>query len=257
MATGLARGARDRGRRIAFGDGDSIKWHPHAREVFRNNPNVAPPGDEGASDLEWIAHYAGRRLYNAIEQPKDRWLWNMDFRPTPGEMFFDAEEVAFGEKHGSGFIVIEPNLPYFKSIAINKQWAPQKYEKIAYNLFRDGRDVRQFVYPGIRNRLRVARHVKTPSFRHALAVLARAALYIGPEGGMHHGAAAVGVPAVVIFGGCCSPQVTGYPNHTNLTGGAEACGMKVRCRHCRDAMERISVGEVWNAAMAHLGAQAA
>jgi ADP-heptose:LPS heptosyltransferase len=79
--------------------------------------------------------------------------------------------------------------------------------------------------------------------------LARAKLYIGAEGGLHHAAAALGVPAVVLFGGFIPPLVTGYETHINLTGGAqEACGSLKPCDHCRKAMDAISVEEVAAAA---------
>jgi hypothetical protein len=44
------------------------------------------------------------------------------------------------------------------------------------------------------------------------------------EGGMHHAAAAVGVPAVVLFGGFIPPEIMGYKGQISLTGGATACG---------------------------------
>jgi ADP-heptose:LPS heptosyltransferase len=97
-----------------------------------------------------------------------------------------------------------------------------------------------------------ARQLKTPSFRHAMAALSRAALYIGPEGGLHHASGAVGIPAVVIFGGFIPPAVTGYATHTNLTGGAEACGSLHACEHCREAMNAISVPDVMDAANGYL-----
>jgi hypothetical protein len=69
---------------------------------------------------------------------------------------------------------------------------------------------------------------------------------------MHHGAAAMGVPGVVLFGGFIPPQVTGYLMHANLTGGAEACGSLNPCPHCAAAMQAISVDEVLHHAMTWL-----
>jgi hypothetical protein len=70
---------------------------------------------------------------------------------------------------------------------------------------------------------------------------------------MHHGAAAMNIPAVVLFGGFVPPAVTGYDSHTNLTGGAEfACGSFRYCEHCIAAMKAISVDEVVTAALEHL-----
>jgi hypothetical protein len=67
----------------------------------------------------------------------------------------------------------------------------------------------------------LARQIKTKGFRHALAVPQNASLYIGPEGGLHHAVASVGVAAVVLFGDFIPPAVTGYSHHANLTGGGD------------------------------------
>jgi hypothetical protein len=53
MATGLARGAAKRGKKIAFGDGRKIIWDKNSEPVFRNNSNVARLG-KGRSNIEWI-----------------------------------------------------------------------------------------------------------------------------------------------------------------------------------------------------------
>lgn len=258
LATGLARGARDRGKRIAFGDGEKIIFSPWSEQVFRYNPNVAHPGDEADSDIEWIAHHKGHRLYNSVSADRTRWVWNMGFRPVAGELFFNEEELQFAEEAGSGFIVIEPNVPWHKSVALNKDWGALKYKAVASELSAAGRDVMQFSYPTARVVCASARQFKAPTFRHALAVMARAALYIGPEGGLHHGVAAVGIPAVVLFGGFIPPEVTGYPTHANLTGGSSACGHLSKCSHCKTAMNAISVDKVLHVARRYLNpAQAA
>lgn len=245
LATGMARGARARGKRIAFGDGRKIIWDHLSEQIFRGNPNIAAPGSEGAGDLEWIPFYRGNRLYN--RQAGDRWEWNLDFHAIPGEVRFDEQEAAFARHFGSGFVVIEPNVPEFKTVAPNKQWPVERYREVALRIMAAGRRVVQFDHGGA-VKIAGARLVKTPTFRHAMAVLAGAALYIGPEGGLHHAAAAVGIPSVVIFGGFIPPSVTGYATHTNLTGGADACGSLKACEHCREAMNAISVADVLGAA---------
>ena len=75
VGTGLARGAFARGKQIAFGDGRSINWGPWCAEMFANNPNIAAPGSEGKTNLEWIYHCKGHRLYNKLQN--DRWIWNL------------------------------------------------------------------------------------------------------------------------------------------------------------------------------------
>lgn len=241
MATGVARGAASRGKRVALGDGQKILWDQHSHHVFLHNPNLAPPGSEGAGDLEWVAHYKGHRLYN--KQIAGRWLWNTDFSVTPGEIFLTGQEVAIGRRTGRGFIVIEPNVPRWKSVAANKDWGLARYQALADVLIRNGHRLVQFMY-GNEPSLRGVFQLKTRSFRDAAATLGNAWLYVGPEGGLHHAAAAVGLRAVVLFGGFIPPSVTGYVTHVNLTGGADACGSLNKCVHCHDAMLAISVEEV-------------
>lgn len=248
MATGMACGAHARGKRIAFGDGKRIIWGPWSKEIFRGNPNIANPGDEREGDIEWLGYYKGSRIYNRLDPSGKRWIWNYEFRAKPGEVFFSGQERdAALMAGGSDFILIEPNLPRQKSVAANKDWGLQKYQAVADALMLRGFDVVQTGYG--RDRLQGVRVVATPSFRQALAVMSRAALYIGPEGGLHHGAAAVSIPAVVVFGGFVPPQITGYDTHANLTGGAEACGSLVPCRHCESALERITIDEVVESAI--------
>lgn len=242
MASGMARGAKARGKRIAFGNGQRIIWGPWSEEVFRNNPNVAPPGSEGADDLEWIAHYKGDRAYN--KSGGAGWVWNMDFRPTPGEVFFDEEEKAYAASFRPGFVVIEPNAP-LKRLAPNKQWPTDRFQDVANRLLADGYKISQPTHKNTRFTIAGASLVNTPSYRHALALISRAALYIGPEGGLHHGAAAVGVRAVVIFGGFIPVSVTGYPTHMNLAAGEPACGSTRPCKHCKEALNAITADMVY------------
>lgn len=250
MATGMARGAKARGKRIAFGDGNRILWDKKSEEIFRDNPNIARPGSERDPDLEWVAYHKGHRLYN--RQEGQRWIWNLAFRPQPGEVFLNGRERANGRRYGRGFVLIEPNVEAWKSAAPNKDWGFENYQAVAAALRRDGLRVAQFRHPSNPRQLEGVEKLSSASFRDAMAILSNARLYLGPEGGLHHAAAAVGIPAVVLFGGFIPPSVTGYPGHTNLTGGAQACGSIQPCQHCKDAMRAISVDEVLAAARAQL-----
>ncbi|RWC25904.1 glycosyltransferase family 9 protein [Mesorhizobium sp.] len=250
MASGLARGAAARGKRIALGDGRRIVWEKTSFDIFRGNPNVAPPGSEGAPDLEWLAYYKGHRLYN--RRVGDRWVWNLSFRAKPGEIFFDAAETAAGMRHGESFVVVEPQSAQWKTVAPNKDWGVANFQAVADRLRGLGLRVVQFRSEQSPVALRNVEQLATTSFRDALAILARASLYIGAEGGLHHGAAAVGIPAVVLFGGFIPPAVTGYSTHTNLTGGAQACGSLKPCKHCRAALAGITIDDVFNAALRQL-----
>lgn len=247
MATGLAKGAKARGKRIAFGDGSNIIWDQHSEQIFRGNPNIALPGNEQDNDLDWIHFYKGNRIYNRHDYARERWIWNYDFKAIPGEVFLTEKELSWASKFGKDFVLIEPHVPSYKGCATNKTWPFNRYSNVVQMLKARGHNVRQFSHAG--EMLPGVGAIQAPTFRHALAVMAQAVLYIGPEGGLHHGAAAVGTPAVVIFGGFIPPQVTGYDSHTNLTGGAEhACGSLMPCDHCKETMLNIPSKEVYRAA---------
>ena len=93
----------------------------------------------------------------------------------------------------------------------------------------------------------------------ACAILEHAALYIGNEGGLHHAPAALGVPAVVIFGGYITPWNTGYDGHINLYADhpLSPCGERLPCDHCRVCMASIKPAAVAEAALSLLGAESA
>lgn len=246
MGAGLARGAAARGKRIAFGDGRRIIWGGRCKEIYRNNPNVAPPGSEGAPDLEWIRYHVGSRQY--VRSQGGRFVFNPDFAAPRGEFFFDPAEEAEAERAtegARGFVLVDAYLPP-KPVAANKRW--HGWPAVAGHLLSLGLDVRQFRRPDGGGMLAGVRGIETRSFRAAAAVLARAGLYIGPEGGLHHASAAVNIPAVVLFGGFIGPQTTGYEGHVNFFTGQEACGSLRACGHCREAMRSITPPAVIEAA---------
>jgi ADP-heptose:LPS heptosyltransferase len=246
MGSGMARGAKARGKRIAFGNGTSIIWGQQAYEIFLRNPNVAKPGEEYAGDLQWIAHYRGHRLYHESMHGCAR--FNPDFRPTPGQIFFADYELELVQKTDPGFILIEPHV---KEMSPNKQWPIERWQHLVHALKQAGHDVAQLRY-GRGETLCGARPIKTHNFREALAVLSRAALIVTAEGGLHHGAACFGIPAVVIFGGHTHPRTTGYDGHVNLFVGNEPCGMgsfRTICNHCSMAMQAIGVDLVLRSAL--------
>jgi len=243
LATSFAKGAAARGKRIAFGDKRKIIWDHNSEQIFKGNPNIAAPGTEHAADIEWVEFYRGKRGYNSLNKSRTRWLWNYQFVPAPGEIYFSAFEIQFAKAVGEGFVLIEPNVPWHKSVAVNKDWDLARYQAVADRLRWNGHDVVQFSHG--RDRLKDVRTIVTPTFRHAMAALSKAKAAVLPEGGLHHAAAALNVPAVVLFGGFIPPAVTGYAMHVNLTGGVdEACGSLSECHHCRKALDRITVDEV-------------
>ena len=242
MGSGLARGAASRGKRIAFGDGNRIIWHKNAHAILAGNPNVAEPGSEGASDLQWVTHYPGARAYARMVQRV--WKFEPEFRAAPGEVTLSDDERRFADMVRRGFVLIEPNV---KRVAPNKQWPRERYQAVADHLKARGHRVLQFDTGEFR--LEGINYLTAPTFRDAMALIERAALYIGPEGGLHHSAAAMATQAVVIFGGFNSPELFGYAGHTSIfSGDGLGCGRQDPCKHCRHCMGMISADQVIAAA---------
>ncbi len=253
MATGMARASRS-GKRIAFGvpERSMICWDSNAEKIFKNNPRVARPNESG--DFEWIRYYKGHRIYNDHDRASNKWVWNKSFRAQPGEIYLDRLEVAWTSEEivdrvGTSYAIVEPNVPTWKPVASNKQWPVSRYQEVTDFLRLQGIPVVQLAH-GEKHVLKGVHLVRCPSFRHAIAALIAAQVVVGPEGGLHHAAAARllsadGVlikeytRAVVIFGGFIPPSVTGYDFHDNVAGSAVACGSLAKCDHCRDAMASI------------------
>lgn len=209
-------------------------------EIFDGNPDISRT--EGLP----LQNRPGHRPYHlgAVRtQYGTKVIFNPAFRVAPGALY-GVSPVAH-EK-----VVIEPNYkPDF--IGINKDWGWEKYEAVVAKMGADC--FVQLGPPGVR-RLEGVEYVETPTFRDALNHLAGSRGYLGPEGGLHHAAGALALPAVVIFGGHTPPTVTGYgwSNHHNLASEDAGCGHMFPCGHCRQAMESITVESVLKALAASL-----
>ncbi len=218
--------------------------------VFLNNPHMAPTDQvraalagAGRDRFQWLDENAGRR-YRAFETI-DRRFWTA-VGPTRGDLFLTAAERAWAANavrqaglHNQAFTVIEPHLK--PRACPNKDWGFDRYQEVVE--LASPHSFVQLIQRG-QKPLRSCAWIKTPDFRHAAAVLQLAAAAVLPEGGLHHAAAALGVRAVVIFGGYISPVQTGYPEHVNLFTGGEPCGWRKPCAHCRAAMDAIAPEQV-------------
>lgn len=202
------------------------QWH----EVFENNPRISR---DITRHTQRLLNASGHRPYIAAKGPK-AWAW----RPwdiAPGELYFTQAERDFAAAH-AGRVLIEPHT---KVEGSNKAWPWERWQQLVDR----GGDFVQVGAPGARA-LRGVTFVETASFRLACAVLAQSRAFVGPEGGLHHAAAAVGVPAVVLFSEFIGVDITGYPMHRNLRHAGAACGSRIPCVGCRSAMARITVDEV-------------
>lgn len=234
IVSGLARRAqRHDARPVRVVDARGCtRWNA----IWEGNPRFAAPGDGTKAQL--LSCAPGRRPYIARETAQ-RWVWR-DWVCPVGEIALGAAERRAGRR-ARGWVVVEPQLK--AQASPNKDWGRRRWAALVAALREDGHPVGQLGPPGT-PLLPGAALIETRDFRAACAALAHAHLAVLPEGGLHHAAAALGTPAIVLFGGYISPRQTGYAHQLNLVGSDAPCGMRRPCEHCRRAMARIGVDQV-------------
>jgi len=253
MATGEVRELRKNNPNLKFviGDGNRSYWN----EVFNYNPYIIRGSEVNShKEIIWIKNYEGNRPYRNYDKhlPKDNYNWKEKFTPKKGEFFFSEKEISFAKQVISNvkkkigqkkIIFIEPHIK--KRLGYeNRDWGFDKWKKVVSEL--------NYYYEfiqitfGTREPIKGCINVSGLNFRSSAAILSMCDLFVGPEGGMHHAAAATDRKAVVIFGGHISPQITGYNFHTNLyvKHSMSPCGNKFICKHCQECLKEITTEEV-------------
>lgn len=235
MASGEAKKAhQETGRKIKIGDKRTLF---HEAEIFANNPYMCNSIHE---DGIWIQNYVGHRPY-ILGVKNSKLIFNKDYKPIAGELFFSKKELEWADEHApkGDFIIIEPNVKKDYKHTVNKAW--HYWEDLVKHDY-------PFYQMGYKLDNVITNHVVTENFRKALLILSKAKLFIGTDGGLHHAAAALNVPAIVIWTGFSSPEVLGYDNHVNIWDGGEPCGTCGGvCPHCIKISRAITVERVLNA----------
>lgn len=196
-----------------------------------NGPRCRPYIDYAAMEEDWRKVHPERPFSTKLRDARLPWRYTA-WRAMPGEL-------SWPRGRPNGLIVVEPHLK--PGASPNKDWGWRRWQ----SLVRSRRwPWAQLGPPGTRLLAGVT-HVPTKSFQEACRVLSGAVAAVLPEGGLHHAAAALGVPAVVIFGGYASPANTGYEGQVNLYRAAGSpCGQRVPCGHCAEAMAAIAPEQV-------------
>jgi len=233
MASGDAKEANERtGKKVKLGDGVRMSWDG---QVFANNPRMASNSD---TDVVWVKNYQGHRPY--LKGTKNgHMLFNDDYKPRVGEIYFNQLEKKNIDKIDKDYIVVEPNVKRVYAHTVNKAWHGWE-ELFKHDL--------PWLQLGDVTVKRYTKWKETATFREALQVLSKAKLFIGTDGGLHHAAAALGIPSVVIWTGFTSPRHLGYDTHRNIHDGSEPCGTYDSvCQHCLLKSKAINVEQVLDA----------
>jgi hypothetical protein len=245
MASGEARALKRAYARakIVVGDGQREFWS----ELFDGNSNLTRLADvRSGDDVVWLRNYFGCRPYldYALSEANCRQVFK-PYRAIAGDIISSETELARADvllserpRRDLPLVSIEPNVEF----GPNKDWGFSRWQAVVDRL----RDRVTFVQPSYGKPLLAGVHAIPSTFRCYCAVLTRCALHVGPEGGLHHAAAALRRPAVVVFGGRIHPRVTGYAGHASLYVDAPGspCGMVAPCEHCQRCLESISVHTV-------------
>lgn len=204
----------------------SPRWH----EIWENNPHIVRRSDVRNQRL---LNSGGARPY-ILHKTSTNWIWRR-WDIEPGEIYLSESEKHFAV-HSRGRIVIEPHT---KVPGGNKSWPWDRWQSVV------DRFPHKFIQVGpVGTRwLRGVDRIHT-TFRQACAVMAASKAYVGPEGAGHHAAAALGIPAVVLWSEFIDPTVTGYTSQRNIRHANGTCGSRIPCASCRASMAAITVDEV-------------
>lgn len=239
MVTGEARRRQEAGdpRPVAVLDRHGT---PRRHPLWAGNPRIATPEAVARGvPVQTIVNGPGCRPYIDYGRTTATCWAYTDWRATPGELY-DIER-----RKPQDYVIVEPHIK--AKASPNKDWGWERWQALIGRL---DLDWVQLGPPSTRL-LDGVRHIETATFLAACRALTGARAAVLPEGGPHHAAAALGVPAVVIFGAMTSPANTGYDRHVNLVEPADGvpagrslseggpCGMRVPCGHCARAMASI------------------
>ena len=127
---------------------------------------------------------------------------------------------------------------------LNRQWPSENFQAVVDTL----RNEFDFVQIGAADDplLEGVIDRRGLAFRPTAAILARSLAFMGQEGFLAHLARAVECRSVVVFGGFCRPEQTGYVSNENLYSAVECapCWTANQCDHERKCMTMIKPDQV-------------
>jgi ADP-heptose:LPS heptosyltransferase len=209
------------------------------------NEMAARPSDDAHpfGPHSWIGGSHGIELFDQLKKPtawrSGYWVY-LPHKIERGEIYFSEKELEEAEAVRRRFgacIIVNHHIKH--TVRAGKDWGRARYDELVTILGKHHRILQlgprdTSVLPGVT-------FVRTDTFRQACAILSRSAVYVGTEGGMHHAAGALGVPAVVLFG-TCVPRTLGYDGQIifSVDDPHTPCGHRNVCRTCIQKMALIS-----------------
>ena len=248
-------------RQIVIGEAKSNNAYHSI--IYDNNPNISDCRNLKKNiPIQIIDYHPYNRPYiDYINSTNTKYIWRK-YKPQPGEIYFSKKEkkdakniinkaIEFwnniNKKNYKKIIFLETSSTkiHDRQFSIkhqNKDWGNDNWKKLVDIISKD-----YLVIQSVHKESKKNIGVFSPEyldFRLACAVLNEADLYIGPEGGFGHVAAALNKKAVLYFGGWITPEAIGYDFHENIyyDHKLSPCGeYKKLCSHCEEARKAISV----------------
>lgn len=199
---------------------------PRHHMIWENNPAWIEKGGKKIIDG------GGARPY--VKFRGRQGIFNLDYQARAGRIYFD--DTHYNHDIDAPYAVIAPHLK--TGASPNKSYGFKRWAEVIRDfpipVYQLGAAPYEKVLPG-------ARFCHTSNLYDALAIISGAAVVMCNEGGTHHMAASMGVPAVVYFGGFIPPSVTGYAFHYNIAIENEHgyCGKWEHCEECHKIKKQI------------------
>lgn len=229
------------GQRVCIVDKEG---NARTHDIWQHNPEIARIYKEGKI-LNPLAFNSSCRPYIQYDKiTPEQWVWNTDYSVKPGKIVLgpgEHNEIQRLYKNKlDHYIIIDPHVKGVNQI--NKSWGFAKYQDLVF--LNPNLPWVQFQYNNL-PMLKGVNFIQTHSVRALVTYTSYAKAIVCNEGGLHHVAAALGIPGVVIFGGFIPSAITGYSIHTNIGNDEDHyCGRIPICAQCRIIMQGISVEQV-------------
>ena len=238
--------------------------------IYLNNPNITPIDKvDRSKPIHFINYHNRNRPYIDYQNSNNNnWKWNMNFSPTPGKLYLSQDEKSkaikilseakehWKKNNNSAYKAViffeststKIDHNFFYNKMKNKDWGEANWKKLILKL--------KDKYLIIQSKHKKSKRYKGAyyssidfNFREACSIINESDLFLGPEGGFGHVAAALGKKAVLYFGGWIHPKVTGYDFHENIyfDHPTSPCGaVGYICEHCEEARRSINADYLYD-----------
>ena len=275
MITAFARKLKETypDRQIVIGNKDLKKAYDS--DIFLNNPYITHSANiDKTKPIHLINYHNFNRPYIDYKNSSTNIVWNRNFSPVPGEIYFNHKEekkaeiifkeaILYWEKNKSkknkGVIFLENFSTKINTALkirhINKNWGFENWNNLI-NILKEDYLLIQSKHKETKKIDGVFLSKDEFNFREACAIIKKCDLFLGNEGGFSHASAALNKKAVVYFGGWIHPKTTGYEFHNNIFVDIKGspCGAKLNiCDHCNKCREIVTPDMIHQAIIKEIG----